>query len=155
MGTFQEANEAAGVQAVDWESAGHRTQPGALIGKALFCDAYALDSFPVLSGLPLIARWAEAHPRELLPRGKALQVLLRRAVSDVATFRLEGDAHLARVSEFTRMRFAERQRMTAIAAEWGVDRSYLHRTVGRPALELVTRRFVQLVSEAWLRASVA
>jgi len=55
-----------------------------LVDRALFADCYTLDGFPVLSELPLVARWGEAHPRDLLPRGKALHALLRRAVADVA-----------------------------------------------------------------------
>jgi len=120
------------------------TAYSALVGRALFADCYALDRFQVLGELPLVSRWAEAHPRELLPHGKVLHALLRRAVADVAAYRPEGDARLARVAEFARLRYGERRSVTAIAAEWGIDRSSLHRGVGRTALALVTRRFLQL-----------
>jgi hypothetical protein len=91
----------------------------ALVGKALFADCYTLDDFPVLSELPLVAQWAQAHPRELLPRGKALHALLRRAVADVVACAPENDASLGRVADFARLRYQQRLTVVAIARQWG------------------------------------
>src|SRR5438309_1669690 len=54
-----------------------------LVAKALLADRFTLEEFPVLSQLPAVEAWAAANSRELLPRGKALQQLLRRAVAEV------------------------------------------------------------------------
>jgi len=116
----------------------------ALVGKALFADCYTLDDFPALSELPLVARWAEAHPRELLPRGKALHALLRRTVADVAACAPEGDPYLARVADFTRLRYQERLTVAAISRRWGMHRRSMYGGYTRQALELVTRRLLQL-----------
>jgi hypothetical protein len=116
----------------------------ALVGKALFADCYTLDAFPVLSQLPLVSQWAEAHPHDLLPRGKALYGLLRRAVADVVTCAPEGDRFLGQVAEFARLRYQERLTVAAIAQRWGLSCKHLHCNYRRPALELVTRRFLQL-----------
>ncbi len=115
-----------------------------LVDRALFADCYTLDDFPVLSELPLVVRWAEAHQRDLLPRGKALHVLLRRAVADVVACAPEGDACLAQVADFARLRYQERLTVSAIARRWGMHRRSLYGGCTRRALELVTRRVLQL-----------
>src|SRR5215469_1689770 len=62
-----------------------------LVGKALLSDRLTLDEFPVLSQLPSVQTWAQAHPREQCPRGRALQVLLRQAMTDVVVSVGEAD----------------------------------------------------------------
>jgi hypothetical protein len=116
-----------------------------LVGKALGEDRFALDAFPVLSELPAIERFAATHPHALLPRGKAVQVLLWRAVAEVATaYADERDALLRRIAAFVRLRYQEGQTVTAIARAWGVDRSDLSRQLSRRAVEVVAHRFFSL-----------
>lgn len=125
----------------------------ALVGKALFADRFTLDEFPVLADVPLVAQWAAAHPREFLPRGKALQALLRRAVADVVALCGEADnAGLTRVGEFAQLRYQQRWTVVAIARQWGCDRSSVHHRVAGRTLALVTRRFLQIVESSHWQA---
>lgn len=116
-----------------------------LVGKALGADRFALDAFSVLSELPAIEAWAVAHPQALLARGKALQVLLRRAVADVATgYAEDDDTTMRRLAAYVRLRYQECQSVTAIARQWQLDRSALSHQLSRRALLVVTHRFLQL-----------
>jgi len=77
----------------------------------------------------------------------ALHALLRRAVADVAACAPEGDASLVWVAEFARLRYQERLTVLAIARRWGIHRRSLYSGCTRRALELVTRRVLQLAQE--------
>jgi hypothetical protein len=122
------------------------TVPVEVVGRALVADRLALDSFPVLSELPVIEQWSAAHPRELLCKGKALHTLLRRAVSDVAFgYAKDEDATLRRLAEFVRLRYIERLTVTEIAQRWRMNRSGVSHRFSGQAIQLVARRFEQLV----------
>lgn len=122
------------------------TVPVEVVGRALMSSRLTLDSFPVLSELAVIEQWSAAHPRELLCKGKALHTLLRRAVSDVAFgYAKDEDPTLRRLAEFVRLRYIDQLTVTEIARRWQMNRSAVsHRFSGR-ALQLVARRFEQLV----------
>jgi hypothetical protein len=133
-------------------AAGKARNYSELVGKALVADRFALDAFPVLGELPAVERFAAAHPHALLPRGKAVQALLWRAVAEVATaYADERDLLLRRIAAFVRLRYQERQTVTAIAKAWGMDRADLSRQVSRRAVEVVAHRFFCLArSVRWL-----
>ncbi len=116
-----------------------------LVGKALAADRFTLDEFPLLSELPAVERFAAAYPHALLPRGKALQVLLSRAIGEVATtYAEDSDATMRRLAAYVRRRYQERQSVTAIARQWQMERSALSHQLSRRALLVVTHRFLQL-----------
>jgi len=123
-----------------------------LVAKALQADLFALDEFPVLSELPLVAAWAEAHPREMLPRGKVLRALLRRATGDVrAAVQDAQDRSSQRLGQFVQLRYQEQQTVTAIAEHLHLTRAYVSRSLGRRATEVIARRFVQLAESAQMQ----
>lgn len=115
-----------------------------LVAKALLSDRFALDEFPILSQLPAVEQWAATNPRQLCARGKALQALLRQAVTDVITAAGEADdAAVSRLVDYLRLRYQEGQSVKAIAAQWGCSTVQVWRSAGRRALDLVTARFLE------------
>ena len=102
-------------------------------------------TFPVLSELPGIERFEEAHPHALLPRGKALQLLLTRAVNEVSTaYAEDADRTLRRIAAYVRLRYQDGKSVKDIAEAWGLDRTVLSRQLSRRALQVVAHRFLQL-----------
>lgn len=119
------------------------------IAKALLSDRFTLEDFPVLSQLPAVQAWANAHPNELLPHGKALQGLLRQAVRDV--FARIGDAEdrqLQRVADYLSSRYLCGISVNEIAERWDCSRVHVWRVAGKYALELVTERFMEIARES-------
>jgi hypothetical protein len=127
------------------------------VGKALGADRFELDGFRVLSELPAVERFAVAHPQTLLPRGKAIRILLDRAVAEVATaYAEDADWTLRRIAAYVQLRYGEGRTVTAIAQEWGLERSALSHQLSRRALQVVTHRFLQLaVHLRWEKANSA
>jgi Glu-tRNA(Gln) amidotransferase subunit E-like FAD-binding protein len=116
-----------------------------LIAKALFSSRFDLESFPVLSQLPAVESWAEQHIHELLPHGKALQSLLRRAIEDVIQQLSDNpDVKSTRVIEYLRYRFFQQKTVKAIAAEWQCSVVHVWRVAGHEALDLITDRFLRM-----------
>lgn len=108
-------------------------------------DRSALETFPVLSQLPAIEQWATAHPRELLPHGKALQRLLLQAVAEVlAGLGEDDDAWLARFKDLLRQHYQQRVAVHTLAKQWGCSRVQVWRSYGQRALDMVTERFLEL-----------
>jgi len=127
-----------------------------LVAKALWADLFTLDEFPVLSTLPVVVAWAQAHPREMLPRGKVLRALLRRAVGDVrAAVNDAQDLPSQRLGQFVQLRYQEQHTVTAIAERLQLTRAYVSRSLSRRATEVIARRFAQLAESAQLQASSA
>ena len=126
-----------------------------LVGKALEADRFELEEFNVLSTLPGIERYAEAHPNALLPKGKALQVLLHRAVSEVATaYAEDSDKTLRKIAAYVRLRYEDKRSVKDIAEEWGLDRTVVSRQYSRRSLQVVSHRFLQLAEHMhWDKAS--
>jgi len=72
-----------------------------LVGRALAADRFDLDTFQTLSELPAVERFAAAYPHALLPRGKALQLLLERTVAEVATaYAEDSDRPLRKIAKW-------------------------------------------------------
>jgi hypothetical protein len=116
-----------------------------LVAKALGASRFALDGFPVLSQLPAVERWVADHPREMLPRGKALQGLLRQAVVEViASVGEADDRAMCRLVEYLQLRYQQRLTVKAIAERWGCSTVQVWRGTGHRALDLVTMRFLEL-----------
>jgi hypothetical protein len=117
----------------------------ALVAKALLADRFTLEELPVLSQLPAVETWAAANPRELLPRGKALQHLLRRAVADIIEAVGEpDDVAMRRLVEYLDLPYRKQWHVKAIAAQWGCSTVQVWRSTGHRALDLVTARFLIL-----------
>jgi len=116
-----------------------------LVGKALLSDRFTLDEFPVLSQLPAVEQWAAAHPRDLCPRGKALQLLLRQAVAEViASVGEADDVAVRRLVEYLQLRYQQGISVKGIADRWGCSTVQVWRAAGQRALDLVTARFLDL-----------
>lgn len=126
-----------------------------LVGKALVADRFDLDDFRVLSKLPAVERFATAHPHALLPRGKAIRLLLDRAVAEVATAYAEDqDRTLRRIAAYVRLRYQEGKSVKDIAEVWGLDRTVVSRQYSRRSLQVVSHRFLQLAEHMhWDKAS--
>ncbi len=119
--------------------------PAELVGRALAADRFDLEAFPILSELPAIERFVAAHPHALLPRGKALQLLLERSVAEVATAYAEDvDRTLRKIAAYVRLRYQEGKTVKDIAEAWGLERSVLSRQLSRRSLQVVAHRFLQL-----------
>ena len=115
-----------------------------LVARALLSDRLTLEEFPVLSQLPSVEQWALAHPRELCPRGKALQMFLRQAVTEVVVSVGEADdVATRRLVEYLQLRFQQGMPVRAIAERWGCSAVQVWRSTGRRALDLVTARFLE------------
>jgi hypothetical protein len=126
-----------------------------LVAKALLSDRFTLDEFPVLSQLPAVEQWALAHPRELCPRGKALQLLLRQAVTAVIALVGEADdLATRRLVEYLQLRFQQGMPVRSIAEQWGCSTVQVWRSAGRRALDLVTGQFLELARSAGQPGSV-
>jgi hypothetical protein len=116
-----------------------------LVMKALTADRFTLEDFPILSQLPAIEHWAAAHPRELLPHGKAIQGYLRQAVKDViASVGEPEDETMRRLVEYLQLRYLQKVSQKAIAERWGCSTVQVWRSVGHRAIDLITARFLEL-----------
>jgi hypothetical protein len=119
------------------------------VTKALLSDRFELEEFPALSQLLAVERWAQDHPSELLPHGKAMQRLLRQSIMDViARIGEADDMQLAMVVDYLRVRYVEGGSVNAIAEAWGCSRVHVWRKAGKIAMDFVTERFLELARDA-------
>jgi len=116
---------------------------------ALRYDLVQLDGCAALTQLPGVQALSRRHAHRLLPVGAALRALLDQAVADVMALAEAGrDPSLDRIAIFLRIWYGERGTITAVASALELSRSRVSRVVKPLAVELVTRRFLELASRA-------
>jgi hypothetical protein len=97
----------------------------------------------MLAQLPGVQARIRERPRKFLATAIALRVLFDDAVSDVEQM-LAGseDATSQRIVTFLQIWYRQRGTVTQVAHALSLSRSHVAHAVQRPALELVTRRFL-------------
>jgi len=116
---------------------------------ALRYDLVQLDECAALTQLPGVQALSRRHAQRLLPVGSALRALLDHAVADVTALAQAGrDPSLDRIAIFLRIWYTERGTITDVAGVLELSRSRVSRAVKPLAVELVTRRFLELAAGA-------
>jgi hypothetical protein len=117
------------------------------IREALRQDLVQLDECASLAQLPGVQALSRQNGRRVFPVGSALRALLDQAVADVTAPASSGrDPSLDRIAVFLRIWYAERRTITEVAEALELSRSRVSRAVKPLAVELVTRRFLELAS---------
>jgi hypothetical protein len=112
-------------------------------------DLVQLDECAALAQLPGVQTLSRRHGQRLLPVGTALRALLDQAVGDVTALAMAGrDPSLDRIAIFLRVWYSERGTVADAAAALELSRSRVYHAVKPLAVELVTRRFLELASGA-------
>lgn len=108
-------------------------------------DVWALNEHTIFTSYPAVRALMTQHHREILPLGVALKCLLDRAVADViALGDVVSGTQMARITTFLQLWYREERTVAAIARHLQMERTHIAKTVQRPALELVARRFLAL-----------
>jgi len=134
------------------DSAGRRGRPSyedyaGRVCAALRYDLVRLDECMALTQLPGVQELSRRNEQRLLPVGSALRALFDQAVADVTALATAGrDPSLDRIAIFLRIWYTERGTITEVAGALELSRSRVSRAVKPPAVELVTRRFLELAS---------
>jgi hypothetical protein len=116
----------------------------AVVGRMLTRDWFALDHCDVLAQLDIVNSLINRYPARFLSKGAAVRWLLDKAIDQViAACEASADAGSLRVAQFLQQRQAGAS-VAAIAREWGISREYVSRTIGRRAVQLVTKRVLAL-----------
>ncbi len=122
---------------------------------ALRYDLVQLDECAALAQLPGVQELSRRHTQRLLPVGSALRSLFDQAVADVmALAQIGRDPSLDRIAVFLRIWYGDRGTVADAAAVLELSRSRVYHAVKPLALELVTRRFLELASIARIPASI-
>jgi hypothetical protein len=119
------------------------------ICEALRHDLVQLDGCTSLAQLPGVQAVSRQNGQRVFPVGSALRTLLDQAVADVTAPANSGrDPSLDRIAVFLRIWYVERRTITEVAEALELSRSRVSRAVKPLAVELVTRRFLELASGA-------
>jgi hypothetical protein len=111
-------------------------------------DVWKLDECSAFAAYPAVRALAKQYRREILPMGKAMKCLIDRAVGDViALGAVLSGTQSDRVATFLRLWYREERTVAAIARQLDLERTHVAKTVQRPALELVARRFLDLAEQ--------
>ena len=82
---------------------------------------------------------------EAWPLGIALHLLIAGAVADVYSVAAAAQTRAAtRISTFLRLWYYEQRAVSSAASQMHLSRSYVAKTIQRPALHLVAQRFLAL-----------
>ena len=80
--------------------------------------------------------------------GTALKLLIERAVRDVLAMAVTvPTSNLGRIATFLQLWYCEGQTVVGVAKALGLERTHVVKTVQRPALDLVARRFLALAEQ--------
>jgi hypothetical protein len=106
-----------------------------------------LEECAALASLPGVQARIRERSRAFLPTASALRSLLDEAVNDVERMvATSEDATSQRIATFLRIWYRERGTVTQVAQALSLSRSHVAHAVQKRALELVTRRFLDV---AW------
>jgi hypothetical protein len=134
-------------------AAGRRGRPSRndyvrLVIPLIRADVWALNECTIFSGYPAVQALTKRYQREILPVGVAIKCLLDRAVSEViALGEVVNGTQMGRVTTFLQLWYREEQTVANIARQLALERTHVVKTVQRPALELVARRFLTLAEQ--------
>lgn len=119
-----------------------------LVVPLIRADVWALNDCTTFMSYPAVQALMKQHQREILPIGVALKCLIDRAVGDViALGEVVSGTQMDRVATFLRLWYREERTVAAIARQLELERTHVVKTIQRPALELVARRFLALAEQ--------
>jgi len=136
------------------ESRGRRGRPSKddtvrFVASLVRADVRKLEDCTTFAGYPGVRALVRCHQRKVLPLGVSLKALLDRAVADVLALTSAVNAHVyRRMAVFLQMWYTEERPVTEVARTLHLERTHVVKTVQRPALELVARRFLYLAEQA-------
>jgi hypothetical protein len=119
-----------------------------LVASMVRADLWKLNDCLTFATYPGVRSLVARHQREILPMGVALKLLIERAVTDVLALSQIVTTHeVSRIATFLQMWYVEGKPVTAVAKALQLERTHVAKTVQRPALELVARRFLALAEQ--------
>ena len=119
-----------------------------VVASLVRADVWTLNDCPTFATYPGVRSLVARHQREILPMGVALKLLIDRAVADVlALTRVVNTNEIGRIATFLQLWYAEGKPVTEVARALRLERTHVAKTVQRPALELVARRFLALAEQ--------
>jgi len=136
------------------ETRGRRGRPSRddtvrLVASLIRADVRKLEDCTTFAGYPGVRALARSHRHKVLPMGVSLKVLLDRAVADVLGLTKAVNAcSYRRMAVFLQVWYVEERPVTEVARVLQLERTHVVKTVQRPALELVARRFLYLAEQA-------
>ncbi len=136
------------------ETRGRRGRPSRddtvrLVASLIRADVRKLEDCTTFAGYPGVRGLVRSHRHKVLPMGVSLKVLLDRAVADVLGLTNTVNACCyRRMAVFLRIWYVEERPVTEVARVLQLERTHVAKTVQRPALELVARRFLYLAEQA-------
>jgi hypothetical protein len=110
-------------------------------------DMVQLDECTALVQLPGVQELSRRHQHRVLPLGSAIRALLDQAVADVQALAQTGrDPMLQRIAIFLQIWYGEHGTVAQVAEALQLSPSRVWHAVKPRAIELVTRRFLNLAS---------
>ncbi len=120
-----------------------------LVASLIRADVRKLEDCTTFAGYPGVRALVRCHKQKVLPLGVSLKVLLDRAVADVlALTSAVNVCTYRRMAIFLQIWYTEERPVTEVARTLQLERTHVVKTVQRPALELVARRFLYLAEQA-------
>lgn len=117
------------------------------VAEALRFDLFALEDCTALAQLPGVQATFRNFEHDLLPLGSTLRAMLDRAVADIETVAARSsDPVLQRIAVFLGIWYRERGTVVRVAQTLHVSRSTVVHAIQPRAIDLVTKRFLEL---AW------
>jgi hypothetical protein len=116
-----------------------------LIVPLIRADVTTLEECTAFVSYPGVRTLVQHHQRRILPLGIALKALIDHAVADVMTLATAINSQTyRRMATFLALWYTEEKTVTQVARALGLERTHVAKTVQRPTLELVARRFLFL-----------
>ncbi len=120
-----------------------------LVASLVRADIRKLEDCTTFSGYPGVRALVKRHQHKVLPLGVSLRILMDHAVADVqALTNAVSACSYRRMAVFLRIWYVEERPVTEVARVLQLERTHVAKTVQRPALELVARRFLYLAEQA-------
>jgi hypothetical protein len=120
-----------------------------LVASLIRADVLKLEDCVTFASYPGVRALMKCHQQNVLPLGVSLKALLDRAVADVLALTSAVNAcTYRRMAIFLQLWYLEERRVTDVARTLQLERTHVAKTVQRPMLELVARRFLYLAEQA-------
>src|SRR5262249_37752105 len=111
-------------------------------------DLSRLEGCTTLADYPGVRTLVRRHQHRVLPLGISLKALFDPAVADVLALTSAVNAHsYKRMAVFLNLWYLEERPVTEVARHLQLERTHVVKTVQRPALDLVARRFLALAGQ--------
>jgi len=117
------------------------------VAEALRFDLFELEECVALSQLPGVVAHCRQHRHAILPTGAALRAMFDSAVADIERLAQQsGDSTMRRIAIFLQIWYREHSTVVAVSKQLGLSRSHVVHAIQPRAIELVTKRFLEM---AW------